>query len=65
MNLNLSQRLAIETLIRRRDEAQATINDVLAEAGINPEDVENLNLATGEVTLKGSGVELDTKAKKS
>ena len=52
MNLTLTQRLALETLFKRRDDVAAQITAVLAEAGIVADQVENLNLVTGEVILK-------------
>lgn len=50
--LTVSQRKALEAFIRERDIAAAGIEDVLNEAGIDGSRVENLNLATGVVTLK-------------
>jgi hypothetical protein len=52
VTLDIAQRLALETLIQRRDTAAAQIGDVLALVGVTPEQVESLNLTTGEVSLK-------------
>lgn len=45
---------ALGTYIKERDLAIANITDILQSHGVIPEMVENINLDTGIVTLKGA-----------